>query len=416
MNLRRLLIILGFIAAVAGVGLAIYFVFFRPTSPGANGNENVNGGTLPSTNLNVNRPPGVNGNVNGLPFITSINVNGRLTSVSSVAQGGLTVVEPVSSKAVGEPTLAPNGRDLLYFDPDTGQFFKLSPSTKNSSTIADQAFIDAESVTWSPSGDKAIVSFPDDSKIVYDFTNRKQYTLPKEAQDFSFDPTSSQIAFKLLPANSSDRWLAVSKADGTEIRLIEPLGDQDASVDVNWSPGGQVAALFRKGLDATRQEIVPVGLHGENFKSFITEGRGFEGSWSPSGGHLLYSAYSPDTQYNPTLYLVEAQGDAIGQNRRQLGLNTWPDKCSFSGSGSTLYCAVPQYLDPGSGLYRDTVTAPDDFYQVDLASGRVSLLAQPVDANGSGSYRAQQLVVSSDGSYLYFRDANTGRLVQMRLK
>lgn len=416
MNLRRLLIALGFVAVVVAISFAIYFVFFRPTGPTTTGNKNAGEpGTLPSTNINVNRS--VIGNANGaLPVITGINVNGQIiTTPTSVAQGGLTVAKPVTDKPASDVTFAPNGRDLIYYDRDTGQFFRLSPDSGTKTLISDQTFPSAETVTWSPGHDKAVVTFPDDSKIVYDFTNHKQYTLPKEAQDFSFDPASSQLAFKLLPSNPDDRWIAVSQSNGTEVRLIEPVGSEDAKVDVTWSPTGQIAALYKKGLDSTRQEIVPIGLHGENFKSFVVEGRGFQSQWSPTGSNLLYSVYSPDSQYNPQLYLVEAQGDAIGRNRLGLNLATWPDKCTFGGS-STLYCAVPQYLEPGSGLYPDQVRAPDDFYRIDLSSGRTTLIARPTDSSGSTYFRALNPIVSADGSTLYFTDAITGRLVSMKLR
>src|SRR3989338_2714976 len=58
------------------------------------------------------------------------------------------------------------------------------------------------------------------------------------------------------------------------------------------------------------------------------------GNWStepvdPDGQSLLYSVSSPASEYKPALWIANAAGDSIGENRRSLGLNTWADKCAF---------------------------------------------------------------------------------------
>ena len=155
-----------------------------------------------------------------------------------------------------------------------------------------------------------------------------------------------------MGTNASDRWLQVANPTGGSARSIEPLGDNAARVQVSWSPTNQVIALYSKSAGLEQEEIVPLGLNNENFETMTVDGRGFNGQWAPGGTSLLFSTYSSTTDYNPTLQLASASGGTIGHDRLDLGLNTWADKCTFSTNASAVYCAVPQYLESGSGLYR----------------------------------------------------------------
>ncbi len=416
---RRLLLIVAFIIGILVLGLLLYISFFRTTTPqtNGNGNENVNG-VLPNVNGSVNRPVG---NTNGvLPNVNSRNTNATANTnagPSTVANGGETTVQTLVSQNAFQTVVDSTG-GLRYYDKSTGLFYKLD-ANGNLVPLSSVKFSDAESVTWSPSKNQVIVSFPDDSKVFYDFETKKQATLPKEGEDFSFAPSSAQIAFKFNAANPDDRFLVVSNSDGTSIKPIETLGENGDKVQVNWSPNDQVIATFTPGLNATSQEVVFVGKNGENFKSTITEGRGFEGQWSPSGQYMVYSTYSADSNFNPVLHIVNGQGDTIGDGNRSLELQTWSDKCTFGKSGSSLYCAVPasSQLKAGSGIYRDqAANVPDTFYRVDLQTGIVQQIAVPVGTDGSRQFSALNLSLSPDEQKLYFTDATTGRVLSLNVR
>ena len=170
-------------------------------------------------------------------------------------------------------------------------------------------------------------------------------------------------------------------------------------------------SYYTQGVDFNRQEVFFVGLNGENFKSTVVEGRGLETQWSPSGDRLLYSVYNTDDNLNPRLWIVDAAGDTIGANRRSLDLQTWADKCTFA-SNTEIYCAVPEYLERGAGLFPELAgKTKDDLYKIDLTTGTQRLLAVP-----DGSYNISQVMVSADQSCLYFTDESTGRLYKINLK
>jgi Tol biopolymer transport system component len=300
---------------------------------------------------------------------------------------------------------------LVYYNEDEQKFYEANADGTNPRALSDQLFPDAQDIVWSNQGDKAIISFPDNSKIAYDFSARKQYSLPKEAEGFSFSPDGAKIAYKYLPSDVEDRWLVSSSLDSSGVKYLETIGDEADNVEVNWSPKGDIVATFRKGLDGDRQEVYFIGQNKENFKSAVTEGRGFTGKWSTDGNQLLYSVYNESSNYNPELYIVNGSGDAIGSGRTDLDLQTWPSKCSFGTSSTMIYCAVPSFLPSGSGLYPDQAsTTQDQFYEINVATGQKRFLADP-----AYGVSASNLFFSNDGKTLYFTNQRTGRLESIRL-
>jgi len=338
---------------------------------------------------------------------------GPLAGISEIAQGGRTWINPITAESVLDPVLSTDGTKSYFYSQKTGQFFELTPDGQKKS-LTDQVFYQVKKIDWSPDRSKAIIEYPDNFKILYDFQQKKQYSLPNNWSDFSWNPYGDKIAFKIDSKYPEERWLAVSRPDGTMSQLIEPMGENADKVVVSWSPNNQIIAFSATGepRGLWEQEILPIGLYGENFRSIIVDGRNFQPKWSPAGDKIVYSVYNQESNFQPKLYLVEAEGDRIGANKKDLGLTTWAEKCAFNQSGTYLYCAVPRNLPEGAGLLpalaENTI---DDFYQIDVATGWATFLAEAV-----GGYNVQNPYLSADEKYLYFTDKNIGFLRSVRLK
>ncbi len=416
--MRRPILIVAFVLVVIGIGVLIYFLFFKGmVTPANNANNAGTNGTLPISNNLVNRIT-ANTVVNGLPI-----VNGSVTNVDTtkapepIARGGRTITQTVTDGTAISPASTTDGSTIVYYDPATGKFYKVSRDAKTRIELTSQTFPDAQSVVWSPTRDRAIIAFPDQSRILYNFTTQVQTTLPKEWSDVTFSPDGGQVAYKYLSGDENTQWLAVSNPDGTEVKGIEPVGDKADSVQVAWSPNNQFVALYHSNTDATGQEVLPIGFNGENFQSFKVDGQGFDGKWSPTGDRLLYTTYGSSSNYNPSLTIANVSGQTVGTGKQALSIQTWVDKCAFSGDGSSLYCAVPNSLPEGSGIYRELSNSiPDTFWKIDLSTGLKTPVAIPVTERGTGSYSARNVFLSPGGQFIYFTDVSTGRLERIQLK
>lgn len=405
---KRLLLAALLLVSALVIGFIIYWVFFRSLFGPGEQKVNINGQLV-----NINQLPNIIDNFNG---VIPENVNVTLPDVDAVANGGNTLSQVIYNNDAQAVTLSGDGQHLQYYDPITDQFYTIDQN--GNITLLDEAkFPGVTDVTWSNEADKAVLELEDGFKVLYDFTQDKQYTLNKDMNEFDFSPNDNQISFEFTPINEEDRWLGVANTDGSGALGIEPLGKNQDLVDPQWSPSGQSVGVMHEYVDGQRQSVVPLGFKGENFKQFLVNGRGFDYTWSTDGQQMLYNVYSSSTNYNDTLYLVDSFGDQIGQNNRALGLNTSVDKCTFAGNGDSLYCAVP--VDPpiGGGIAPDTLNeVAHDIYRVNLVTGQTEKIATPAEANGETNLEAPStIVVSEDENVLYYRESESGRLRRILL-
>lgn len=419
MNWQRILILIGFLAAVILIGYGLYFLFLRPAIPTQPTDTTVpfDGSGLPAAGTGKDIPigTGTGGTLGDSGFGTGIEVPGPPTEplqpgVSTVARGGVTQTTSLTTSRVYQPTLSSNGQNAIFYDKTTGLFYQVT-AAGNVTPISSEVFFEVENITWAPNKQKAVLEYPDGSNIVYNFETQEQVTLPKHWKDFSFSTQGNDLVFKSMGNDPDNRWLAVSSADGSKATQLENLGSKDASVYPSWSPSNQIVAMYTEEKSFDSKDLFFVGLNGENFKSTTINGLGFEGQWSTQGDKLLYSVYSSATDYKPTLWIVGALGNSIGQNKRNLKLTTWVDKCTFAGN-DTVYCAVPTSLATGAGIYKsDLNNSPTDIYKIDLTSGFKTKIATP-----EISVNIDNILVTKNQRTLYFTDQDTGLLYKINLK
>lgn len=400
--MRKILIIIGFVVIVVGLGFGIYFVFFRAPTPPAEipaAQAPTGGGGLSAAGLAGPRPaapPTVAGAVTGLPPAKAI-------TTSDLALSG----------AMGL-TMAGDGATAEYYDSQSGLFYKVDASGALT-PLSKTKFFQVQKATWSGDGNKAVLEYPDGSKIVYDFAADKQLvTLPKHWQDFAFSPDGGKILSKAMGDDINNRWLIISDVNGTNTKVVSALGDNADKVEVAWSPNNQVVGFSRTGDptgEAGSQEIYLIGQNNENFKSLKVKGYDFNAAWAKEGDRIIYSVADPADSYKPTLWVADASGDNIGTNAVKVNLDTFVDKCAII-SGYKAYCAVPKTLDDGTGLDPRLATGTDDqIYFVNLKTGATTFIGAPSTAESIG-----QISVSADESYLYFTDQANGGLHQMKIK
>lgn len=414
-RLQKIALVAGFMLLVFGIGFLLYVVFFKPLVPsGNNANLQNTSSGLPGSQENQNGQilPGTNGT---LPLSGDVNAN-KDTNAQTSREGRGPQLGPtadvtlLSNTKTYNTTLSKNGLYLYYYDKESEKFYK-TDSKGNITPLDDKTFYQVEQVSWSPDREKAILEYPDGANIVYDFSAKKQYTLPKHWIDFNFSPDSDKIISKTIGINNENNFLIISDSTGTKTKVIRELGKNADKVLPLWSPNNQVVGMYVTGSDLEQQEVFFIGQNNENFKSMLVEGWGFEGQWTPQGDKLLYSVYSSRTQNKPELWIVDAQSNSVGRNRRELKVETWADKCAFY-DNDTLYCAVPQGLKDNAGLFPEEMdTAPDIIYKINISTGSKSLVALP-DENHTMS----SIFVSPNGDSIYFTDKNDGKIYKVGIK
>ena len=210
---------------------------------------------------------------------------------------------------------------------------------------------------------------------------------------------------------AENRWIIASDPDGSNIQFVEEMGNNQDKVTVDWSPNEQIVALSRTGnpLGSDRQEVLLIGKNRENFKSLVVEGRGLQSEWSTEGKQLMYSVHSKRSEFKPELWIVEAEGNNIGNNRRPILLNTWADKCTFA-SERFVFCGVPRNLPFGSGLQPTLAdNTPYDIYKIDLQNSRKSRITL------DNFHVVDKVFASEDGKTIQFTDIQQDGLFRVDL-
>lgn len=415
---KRLLLIILFVAFVIGAAYLLYWVFFHGDNlglPGTSPTETTGTtGRLPEAGLGSIINPAGTGQ-DGLPGNDDVGagqayIESQNPNINDRAIGGITKTNQLVNGPTVSPTINNQTGSIQYYDPFDNKFYKVDQDGRTSA-LSDKTFYNVSQVTWSKDSDKAVLKYPDGSKVVYDFANKQQVTLPKHWDDFDFSTNSDKLVMKSLGMDPDSRYLAVANNDGSGGKVIEFIGQNDKKVYPTWSPNNQVVALYAEGLDFDRQTVYFLGLNGENFKSMVVPGRGFQHQWSPSGDRLLYSVYYSDNQMKPMLWIADASGSQIGENRQMLNVQTWVDKCAFA-SNNEIYCAVPTNLDYGAGFLPALANqTPDQLYKINTSTGVKQLIAIPDNNMTIGS-----IMVNPDGSSLFLTNKNTGSINKINLR
>ena len=229
-KLKKILMVVLFVFVAIIIAILLYFVFFREGPPPV---ENMNMENVGPGNINL-APNGNIALVNGLFNGINLPVNVPIAEVSDVATGGVTKVDEIPDAYSKGSTMGKDG-SLYYYDYLKEKFYKITPDGKLV-PLTDKLFYDVSDVTWSPGNDKAILEYPDQRKIMYDFNSGKQVTLPAHWENFSFSPSGEEIAFKSIGLEPENRWLVISNPDGSRADIVTLLNADNDTVKVNWSP------------------------------------------------------------------------------------------------------------------------------------------------------------------------------------
>jgi len=102
-------------------------------------------------------------------------------------------------------------------------------------------------------------------------------------------------------------------SDGGDLQRVtsDPTGDDCPS---DYSPNGKRLVITR--ANDTTYEIDTIKLDGSGMKRITPDGMEFnfcEGSWSPQGNEIAFSAHVPDFNYHSSVWVVHSDGTGLRQ-------------------------------------------------------------------------------------------------------
>lgn len=421
-KVKKILLITLFILVIVLVSILLYKTFFESKEvvlpPGQPGTSS---GGLPSIDagdIGVVEP---SGQITGDSKIEAEDIFVDQNEVDDIAKGGFTNSQEVVSKRIKAGSFSDVNDSLVYYDRNNQNFYKVNDDG-SISKLSDNKFHSVVDVVWSPTKNQALIEYPEDegvayNKILYDFDQDRSLTsFQKEMKDFNFSNNGEKISAKWIGEYDDYNYIVSSDIYGNGFKFVEPMGDKAKDVQTVWSPDGEVLATYRKSVDGERQEVYFINENNKNLDLLVVDGRGFEVQWSPKGDKIIYSVFKGGTNYSPTLWIANGQGEGLGGGKRYVGLNTWADKCDFSEKQKDIvYCAVPDYLPEGSGWYPELADGiPYQIYKVNVQNGRKEKVASPI-VNGA-RVAIDQIYLDKDDQKLYYTNQSDGHLYNINLE
>lgn len=415
---RKISLIILFLLVIVIVSILLYRIFFKaPEQSVITSPEDFIEGSLPVIGEGeVAVRPGAEDGV----LVEAEDIFVDQKEVDNIAQGGFTNSKEIVAKNIKVPDFSNINNGLVYYDRENQGFYRIEDDG-SIFKMSDNKFYSVVDVVWSPTKNQALIEYPEDegvvyNKVLYDFDQDRALTsFQKEMKDFNFSNNGEKISAKWIGDYEDYNYIVSSDIYGNNFKFVEPMADKAKDVETVWSPDGEILATYREAIDGDRQEIYFINENGKNLNSLIVDGRGFKGTWNPKGNKILYSVFKEQTDYNPTLWIANGQGDGLGGGKRYIGLNTWVDKCDFSqNNGDLVYCAVPDYLPQGSGWYPELAdNIPYQIYQVDINTGRKQKIADPI-INGA-RVTIDQIYLGDNDQVLYYTSDTNGHLYSIDL-
>lgn len=266
------------------------------------------------------------------------------------------------------------------------QVYTVDPDGSDRVLVANNAEVGA----WSPDGTLLTLIFNDDGERLYnpDTGSSRDLGLPDTHYPGLllfcgvWSPDGARLACEGFGTDDPtlNGVYTVRSYDGGDLQRVtsEPYGDDCPS---DYSPDGKQLVVTR--ANDTEYGLFTVKVHGGKLRQITPDGMAFNfcnGSWSPHGNEILFSAHVPDFDYHSSIWVVH--DDASGLRQLPVegcgGPNSDPDAIgcfnpSWSPDGSKILFGRRQGSGQadlytanadGSGLFQVTHT-PD----IDEAGG-----------------------------------------------
>ncbi len=415
-NTKKFILLILFIIVSIGLAFLIYYVFFAPKKqvsvieqPGQ-----TQTGEFPSSGEGPSQTNEIEGGIT--PSGGEVGQGSEIGQAESTQEFQTNAKEIVSKNILKIKTYSDVNNGMVYYDDLNQNFYKVSQDG-NIIKLSDRKFYAVKDATFSPTENRAIIEYPDNRKVLYDFDKDEFIArFPEQTQDFSFSNAGDKLSYKWIDYYEENNYLVTSNPDASNFKFIRQIADQSKNIDTVWSPDGEVMATFRKQYDVERQEIYFLNENDKNLRSLLVDGFNFSGMWNSKGDKLFYNVTEARKDFKPVLWVANGQADGLGYGKMSLGISTWVDKCSFSKSNdSTVYCAVPDELPTGSGLNAALANGVAySIYKININTGTSEVVAQPIVNNNRVSI--DKIYTSANDSSLYYTDSSNGYLYSIDLK
>lgn len=228
--------------------------------------------------------------------------------------------------------------------------------------------------------------------------------LPENITDISISPDNSSVFYIFNAENNAIGITALSSGDKKNQILSSSFTEwlsqwpNPRMITLTTKPSYDFSG-FLYYIDPTIKKMTKVF---GNIKGLTT-------LTSPSGKLILYG----DNTLSLRIYNTSTK------DSMPLGVKTMPEKCVWNSSSTTIYCAVPKYIQNEKypdAWYQGEVSFSDDIWKVNVENGSTENIADPDLFTRGENVDAIKLSLDENENYLFFINKKDSYLWELKIK
>lgn len=228
--------------------------------------------------------------------------------------------------------------------------------------------------------------------------------LPENISDISVSPDLSKI-FYLFESNDSVIGVSYSLQTNSKTQIFDSPFTEWLSF---WPNSKMITVTTKPSYNVPGYSYI-INPERKDFNKIVGEIKGLTTLASPNGKSMLYS------DNNLSLSILDIEN----KNTNSIGIKTLPEKCIWTKTSDTIYCAVPKYLEQSQypdSWYQGEISFSDQIWKVDVATGNTTLLLDPITSTNGEEVDAIKLGLDENEDYLFFVNKKDSYLWELKLK
>lgn len=393
--MKRYLIITAIVMVLAGVGAAVYFIFFTGSADVTVAPE---GTSLPVAERGA--PSTETTGTSNAPAGAPVAVSARLMKISAgPVVPGVAVASSKAISASSSPDVA-----VKYIERQSGNVYVYLAHAKTLTRTSNRTIPGIQSAAWLPDASLAFVRYLSGT----DFSTINSYALPASGSGGFFlsqnlsDIAVSSTSILTLASGVSGSVASLMRTDGT--RASEIFTTPLSSLRIAFAGKNRYLAFTKPSYALSGSAFLVDGTG--HFSRVGGPLNGLVAKASPSGRWALVSSVFGGVMQ---MGLVNtATGESLS-----LPVATIADKCVWAADDSAIYCGIP--MNPSASFnypddwYQGAVSFSDRIWKIQV-SGRYAQLVLDFSKENEEALDAEVLAIDPLNTVLVFVNKNDGSL------
>jgi hypothetical protein len=297
---------------------------------------------------------------------------------------------------------------IKYTEQTTGNVYQIEIKNTEEKTISSSTIPAVHDSIFTNNGNSVVMRYLQNSNTIESFVKNLPkeilggdtvenlqnpgYFMPENISDLSASPDGFQLFYLLNTQNGSTG--IISTMDG--INKHQVFNSPFTEWLTQW-PNDRMITLTTKASAELPSYMYAIDPNKQDFSRILGGVNGMTTLTSPNGRLVLYNTN------DLSLYLYDIET----KNAKKLNIKTLPEKCVWSNTSDSLYCAVPKSIPRGEypdSWYQGEVSFSDTFWYVDIYGTNATMVFDPSDElkGEANSIDAIKLNTDANQEYLIF--------------